>query len=48
MLQDTVDDVRNYIVEQKVQLESKRKYLTKSKVLSDRVISNLNQFLFYI
>jgi len=36
-LQDTIDDIRNYIVEQKIQIEAKTKFLTKSKVLSDRV-----------
>ncbi|CAF2927856.1 unnamed protein product [Rotaria sp. Silwood2] len=36
-LQDTVDDIKNYIVEQKVQIEGKTKFLSKSNVLTDRV-----------
>lgn len=37
LLQDTVDEVRNYILEQRVQMEAKSKILQKSKALKDRV-----------
>ncbi|CAF4363039.1 unnamed protein product [Rotaria sordida] len=43
-LQDTVDDVKNYIVEQKVQIEARTKFSSKSKVLTDRV----NDFKIFI
>ncbi len=35
LLQDIVDDIRNYIIEQRVQIETKSKFLKKSKVRKD-------------
>lgn len=37
LLQDTTEEVQNYILEQKVQLEAKTQILNKPKVLKDRV-----------
>ncbi|CAF0832267.1 unnamed protein product [Rotaria sordida] len=42
-LQDTVDDVKNYIVEQKVQIEARTKFSSKSKVLTDRTTDYSNR-----
>ncbi|CAF3082112.1 unnamed protein product [Rotaria sp. Silwood2] len=42
-LQDTVDDIKNYIVEQKVQIEGKTKFLSKSNVLTDRTTDYSNR-----
>jgi hypothetical protein len=39
-----VDDIRNYVVEQRVQIETKTKFIKKSKILADRV----NQVYFFI
>ncbi|CAF3420687.1 unnamed protein product [Rotaria sp. Silwood1] len=43
LLQDTVDDIRNYIIEQRVQIETKTKFLKKSKVLTDRTTDYSNR-----
>ncbi|CAF0993242.1 unnamed protein product [Rotaria sordida] len=43
LLQDTVDDIRNYIIEQRVQIETKTKFLKKSKVLTDHTTDHSNR-----
>ncbi|CAF3801044.1 unnamed protein product [Rotaria magnacalcarata] len=43
LLQDTVDEIRNYVLEQKVQIETKTKFLKKSKVLTDRTTDYSNR-----
>ncbi|CAF4774033.1 unnamed protein product [Rotaria sp. Silwood1] len=42
-LQDTVDDIKNYIIEQKLQIEGKTKLLNKSKILTDRTMDYSNR-----
>jgi hypothetical protein len=37
LLQDTADDIRNYIIEQRVQIETKTILLNNPKILIDRV-----------
>lgn len=43
LLQDAIDEVRNYILEQRVQIEAKGKILKKSKVFNDRTTDFSNR-----